>query len=202
LKRPAIASLAMFATLLLLAAGAAAAEERQLLLDPAQSEIAFDLPATGHGAHGVLVLRHRAIRFDPETGAASGEIRVELAGGATGNGSRDRTMREDVLEAEKFPFASYRVERVSGDLGESGASTLELSGVLDVHGSAHPLAVDAEVTVEGSRVTADVSFPVPFVEWGMKDPSILFLRVDKTVAVKVHAVGSLGAAPPRLASGG
>jgi len=202
LKSFRIAPLATIASLLLLAAGAAAAEEQQLLLDPAQSEVVFDLPATGHDVHGVFVLRDGAVRFDPDTGVATGEIRVELAGGETGNGSRDRTMREDVLEAERFPFATYRVDRVSGELKEGGTSSLKLSGVLEVHGSGHPLEVGAEVSLQGARVTADVSFPVPFVEWGMKDPSILFLRVDKTVAVKVHAVGSLGAAPARVASGG
>lgn len=192
----------VLATLILLAAGGAAAEERLLVLDPAQSEIAFDLPATGHDVHGVFVLRDGEIRFDSDTGAASGEIRVELAGGETGNGSRDRTMREDVLEAEKFPFARFEVRRVAGELAEQGSSKIRLGGVFDLHGSQHPLEVEAEVRREAGRLVADVTFPVPFVEWGMKDPSIFFLRVDKTVSVKVHAVGSLEAAPARVAAGG
>ncbi|MCB9378511.1 MAG: YceI family protein [Holophagales bacterium] len=202
MKSSRIALLTMFASILLLAAGSATAEERQLRLDPAQSEVAFDLPATGHDVHGIFVLSDGAVRFDPETGVAAGEIRVDLAGGASGNGSRDRTMREDVLEAEKFPFATYRIERVAGELKEGGTSTLRLIGVLSVHGSEHPLEVDADVALRGEQVVADVTFPVPFVEWGMKDPSILFLRVDKSVAVKVHAVGALGAVPERVASGG
>jgi len=192
----------VLAILILLAAGGAAAEERLLVLDPAQSEVAFDLPATGHDVHGVFVLRDGEIRFDSETGAASGEIRVELAGGQTGNGSRDRTMREDVLEAEKFPFARFEVQRISGELAEQGTSRIRLGGVFDLHGSTHPMEVDAEVRHEAGRLVADVIFPVPFVEWGMKDPSILFLRVDKTVSVKVHAVGTLEAAPTRVAAGG
>jgi hypothetical protein len=29
---------------------------------------------------------------------------------------------------------------------------------------------------------------VPFVEWGMKDPSTLFLRVDKRVDITIHTI--------------
>jgi len=34
---------------------------------------------------------------------------------------------------------------------------------------------------------------VPYAKWGMKNPSILFLRVGDSVDIQLHAAGSLTA---------
>ncbi len=179
----------------------AAAEERVLVLDPAATEVAFDLPATGHDVHGLFTLREGEIRFDPATGAASGEIRVDLGAGVTGNASRDRTMREEVLETERFPVARFVARRLEGELHPQGASRIALEGILDLHGAEHEITLPAEVAIDGPRLVADLSFPVPFVEWGLADPSILFLRVAKIVSVQIHAAGELRA-PLAVGAGG
>ena len=49
--------------------------------------------------------------------------------------------------------------------------------------------------VSNGHVTADVHFVVPYVEWGLKDPSTFILRVSKKVDITVHAVGTLSPAP-------
>lgn len=169
----------------------AAAEERVLVLDPAATEVAFDLPATGHDVHGLFTLHDGEIRFDPATGAASGEIRVDLGAGVTGNASRDKTMREEVLETGRFPLARFVARRLEGELRPQGASRVELRGILDLHGTEHEITLPAEVAIDGPRLIADLSFPIPFVDWGLEDPSILFLRVAKTVSVQIHAAGEL-----------
>jgi hypothetical protein len=68
---------------------------------------------------------------------------------------------------------------------------VELSGQLEVHGSVHPVTLPATVEIAAGRLTARTSFPVPYVEWGMKKPGLLFLKVAPVVTVDVAAVGSL-----------
>ena len=190
---------------LVAAAPPAAAGERLLTLDPAASRVAFAVPATGHVVRGVFDVDAGTVRFDPQTGRASGEIVVDARGAKTGNGSRDRTLHEKVLESARFPSFTFRPERLEGELAPSGASAVRLAGTLSVHGAEHPLTVPATVTVDGNRLEGDISFPVPYVAWGLHDPSVLFLRVADVVQVSVHVVGRLGeapaAAPVRAAAG-
>jgi len=45
------------------------------------------------------------------------------------------------------------------------------------------------VQVSGDQLTATTTFVVPYASWGMKNPSVLFLRVDGKAEVSVTAVG-------------
>ena len=175
-------------------ASTAQAEQRVLLLDPAASKVSFTLDATGHDVEGVLAMKSGRIAFDPATGEASGEIAVDLKSGKTGNDGRDKTMHKEVLEDDKYPLAVFRAERVRGDVPAAGTAQITLDGVMSFHGSDHKMSLPAKVEVHGGKVKAETSFPVPFVEWGLHDPSIMILRVAKVVSVKVKAEGSLEAA--------
>ena len=69
------------------------------------------------------------------------------------------------------------------------AIQLEVHGVLRMHGSKHEMTVPVSVKVQDHLVTATAKFVVPYVAWGMKDPSNLILRVDQTVKVEVAMTG-------------
>jgi hypothetical protein len=43
----------------------------------------------------------------------------------------------------------------------------------------------------GDKLTAEIAFPVPYVKWGMKNPSTFILRVSQTVEIEIHAVASI-----------
>ncbi|HEV2853863.1 MAG TPA: YceI family protein [Thermoanaerobaculia bacterium] len=179
--------------LLVLSAVAARAETRVLVLDPAASRVSFTLPASGHTVEGKLALKSGRITFDPATGEASGEIAVDLASARTGNKQRDQKMHEEVLETAAHPVAVFRVEKVRGAVAPSGPSRVTLDGTLTLHGADHKLSLPTKVDVQNGLVKAETRFPVPYVEWGLKDPSVMFLRVDKVVTVTVDAEGRLEA---------
>jgi len=181
----------------------AGAAERTLELDGAHSEVAFDLPATGHDVHGLISLKRGEIRFDDEAGTASGEIVLDAGTALSGNESRDETIRDDVFEAAKFPEIRFVAERVEGRVAAEGTSEIRLVGNVRLHGTDHPLTMKAKVVAHGSHVSAETEFPVPFLEWGLKDPSILFLRVEPVVTVRIHAEGVLaGSTVPLAAAAG
>lgn len=175
----------------LTAPSSAAGESKRWVLDPTSTEVSFDVGATGHDIHGSVAVGSGEILFDTATGSASGAIVVGAASALTGNNGRDKTLRHDVFEADRFPEIRFVPARFTGELPESGTAAVTLEGSIVMLGLAHPLSLPARVTVSGPRVLAETTFSIPFLEWGLHDPSIMFLRVGKVVAVTVKAAGTL-----------
>jgi hypothetical protein len=44
-------------------------------------------------------------------------------------------------------------------------------------------------------VTATTHFEIPYVQWGMKNPSTFILRVSDKVDIDIRAVGRVSTAP-------
>ena len=159
--------------------------------NPAKSTVRFTLGALLHTVHGTFKVKGGNVRFDPGSGQASGQIAVDVRRGETGDSARDRQMHENVLESARYPDAVFTPDRVKGRVAPSGQSQVEVHGALRIHGSEHDLTVPVTVQVKNDLVTARAKFAVPYVGWGMKDPSNLVLRVDKTVDVEVVLNGNL-----------
>jgi hypothetical protein len=100
-------------------------------------------------------------------------------------------MHKRVLETERNPLAVFRPDRVQGTIAPSGASDLILAGVVVVHGVEHALAVPVRVETSGDTVSAVAVFEIPYVAWGLHNPSFLFLQVAPVAAVTVRTVGDL-----------
>lgn len=175
------------AVFLLLLAAAVQAQEIAVRLDPATTEVDYTLGDVLHTVHGTFKLKSGDIRFDPVTGKASGALVVDAASGDSGNRSRDRRMNDNILEASKYPEIRFEPDHVEGKLNLDGNSDVRLHGIFHIHGSDHELTLAAKTTVSQSHLSADIQFPVPYVLWGMKNPSTLFLRVKDTVEIAIHA---------------
>lgn len=185
--------LTLFGTLVLALSFPVAAAERTLTIDPAASKVDFKLGATGHDVEGSFRVDGGSLTFDDATGAMSGEIRVDAKSAKTGSGSRDKTMHGDVLESVKFPLFTFKAHKLEGHVADTGRSSVKLHGILSMHGADHAIVMPASVEVNDGKVSAKATFSVPFIEWGLHDPSLLFLRVEKSVAVTVTASGTLSA---------
>jgi polyisoprenoid-binding protein YceI len=178
-------------SLLLAVPALALSAERTVVVDPAASRLAFKLGTTFHEVHGTMAVTGGAIRFDPDSGTASGTVTVDARSAETGHKKRDKTMHADVLVSERWPAIVFRVDRVEGPVAVAGRSELRLAGVMTLCGADHPLALAAAVEIDGDRVRGDTSFTIPYVEWGLHDPSFLIARAEKTVDVTIHLEGRL-----------
>jgi polyisoprenoid-binding protein YceI len=170
---------------------AGAAERVRLTLDPARTTITFQLPAFLHTVHGTFPLKRGTLELDPSSGDCAGEIVVDVAGGQTGNVSRDRRMHTEVLESSVYPEAILAPERVAGPVSPNGDSRVELAGRLRLHGVEHALTLKIEVQTAGDEARVTCRFPIPYVNWGLKDPSTTLLHVADRVDVEIHAVGRI-----------
>jgi polyisoprenoid-binding protein YceI len=175
----------------LLWAGLAGAQMTTLRIDPGQSEVSFTLGDVLHTVRGSFRVSDGEVKFDRRTTEMSGEICVSAGSGKSGSDARDRRMNKDVLEAEQFAIVSFKPQQMSGTLAESGDSTIGVTGIFTVHGSSHPLTVPVSVHIEAGRYVAKTHFVVPYVQWGMRDPSTFVLRVAKEVSIDLTLVGKI-----------
>ena len=176
---------------LLLSALPGRAQELVFHLQPAESRVEFTLPATLHTVHGTFQFKSGAVQFNPATGEAGGALVLDARSGNTGNSSRDRRMHQQILQDQKYPDIVFTAQHVSGNLAPQGTSQIQLQGRLTLHGQEHPITFTLPVQIAHDRLSADVRFVVPYLQWGLKNPSTFLLRVGKNVNVEVHAVGYL-----------
>ena len=171
----------------------AAAWGQEIVLnpDPAHATVQFKLSATLHTVHGSFKLKRGAIRFNPATGAISGEVVVDATSGASGDDGRDRRMHKEILESAKYPEIVFTPDRVDGVVAPQGTSQIQVHGVFRIHGAAHEIALPVEVRISNGQASARTSFTIPYVKWGMKNPSTFLLRVSD----KVEIEAATGAVP-------
>jgi polyisoprenoid-binding protein YceI len=167
------------------------AQQRTLELDPAKTQVHFVLGATGHTVHGVFQMRSGVINFDPASGAASGAIVVDAASGNSGTEGRDKKMDKDILQTEQYHDIVFYPKKVIGSVPNQGASQIQVQGVFRLHGSDHDLTMVIPVQINGKEVSATAQFAVPYVAWGLKDPSTFILRVAKEVTIEIDTRGTL-----------
>jgi polyisoprenoid-binding protein YceI len=184
------------AVALLAAPHASRGESGTLALTPEKTQIHFELDATLHTVEGTLrLLRPAALRFDAGKGLAEGEIVVDARSADTGNDRRDGTLKDDVLESERYPEIVFTAEGIELTRSTPDRGEVVLKGRVRIHGDEHPLRVPAHLERDGDAIRVTSSFRVPYVEWGMKDVSNLVLRVGKDVALRVDATATYEPGP-------
>ncbi len=190
-------SVVLFITLLVLsalpqhAAPRVPASDVVFALDVAQSKVTWSLGTTFHTVHGSFALKKGTLRLDPATGKASGEIIVDAASGKSGNDSRDKKMHKEVLESGRYAEVIFRPDRVEGKIAPQGTSTVQVHGILVLHGSEHELTVPVQAELAADRWTGNGKFSVPFIDWGLKNPSNFFNKVNHAVEIDLELKGSL-----------
>jgi polyisoprenoid-binding protein YceI len=130
---------------------------------------------SGEGLAGESDLRESEFYFE-----------VELASLDTGIGLRNRHMRRNYLETERYPFASFE-GRVS-DLGPDGSGGFHVTarGSFAVHGVERP----REIACEASRIGADLEvrcgFPVNLSDHDIEIPKLMFMKIGEVVEVDLR----------------
>lgn len=167
------------------------ARDATLELDPAHTHIQFTLSAALHTVHGTFKLKSGTINFDPRTGKASGLVVVDVASGDSGSGMRDRKMHKEILQSQQFPEATFAPFQIKGSIDSNADSQIEIQGIFNLHGTDHQITLKFNVQKAGDRLNASTHFVIPYQQWGLKNPSTLFLRVSDKVNLDIQAAGHL-----------
>jgi polyisoprenoid-binding protein YceI len=170
--------------------GAARAQETLVTFDATSTKVEFTLGATLHTVHGTFQLKRGQVRFDASTGQASGEIAIDATSGTSGNDDRDKKMHNEILESDKYPEIVFVPSHVQGAVPTQGNAKVEVAGVLRLRGQEHPTTLVMSVERSGERdLAAATQFSIPYVKWGLKNPSTFLLHVSDTVEIDIQATG-------------
>jgi polyisoprenoid-binding protein YceI len=178
-------------------APALSAEKITVDLDPVKTQIAFVLPDVLHTVHGKFQLKGGHISFDPARGTITGEIVVDAASGSSGSTARDKRMTRQILEAQRYPEIHFTPTGFTGSISMANTSTVVVTGSFLIHGQAHEITIPMQIQVSQDVIIATGKFIVPYVKWGMKDPSNFLLKVSDKVELNLTAVGHVNG-PHRL----
>jgi polyisoprenoid-binding protein YceI len=168
---------------------AALAQQSALELDPARTAVHFTLKTSLHTVHGTFQLKSGKVSFNPQTKKVSGLLVVDATTGESGNSGRDSKMHKEILESQKYREITFAPLEVEGDVHPQGDSQVQLKGTFRLHGQDHEIVIPVVLHTAGAELTLDTDFSVPYLSWGLKNPSTFILRASDTVQLSIHAGG-------------
>jgi polyisoprenoid-binding protein YceI len=183
-------SFAVFGLAVMLAP-AALAQHQTFVVNPDASEVKMTLKTSHELVSGTFQVQSGSIEFDRSAPRMSGSVAVLAGSGKTGNGSRDKKMNKDILKVEQYSTVSFEPKTYTGAIAPSGDSTIQVTGIFTLLGAPHEIAFPMQVHLDGASATAKAHFVVPYVQWGLKNPSFLIWKADNDVAIDLNLVGTI-----------
>jgi polyisoprenoid-binding protein YceI len=172
-------------------APAALAQHQTFVVNPDASQVKMTLKTTRELVNGAFHIQSGSVEFDRSTDKMSGSVAVLAGSGKTGNGSRDKRMNKEILQVEQHATVSFEPKSYVGVIAPSGDSTIQVTGIFTLLGTPHEITIPMLVHLEGTTATAKAHFEIPYIQWGLKDPSFLFWKADKDVAIDLFLTGQL-----------
>jgi polyisoprenoid-binding protein YceI len=169
-------------------APAALAQRQTFVVNPDASEVKITLKTTHELVNGTFHVQSGSIEFDRSAPKMSGSGAVLAGSGKTGNDSRDKKMNKDILKVDQYTTLSFAPKTYTGTIAPSGDSTIQVSGVFTLLGNPHNLTIPMQIHMDGSKATARAYFVVPYVQWGLKNPTFMFWKAENDVAIDLNLV--------------
>ena len=125
--------------------------------------------------------------------AVRGAAEVSVARMETGNGARDRHMRE-TLQADSYPVIRFAVDSAVPGAASGDSTAIGLFGKLTLHGVTRSVRADGSVILKPGGTNVTAAFSLDMRDYGIKPPvRALMLHVAPDVVVTARL--SFGAAP-------
>lgn len=116
---------------------------------------------------------------------------IDAASYKTSSDGRDQDVKENALEAQKFPTITFESTGLASAQKNGDANAdLRLVGRLTLHGVTKDITVPVAVRLEGGRLVADGSYAFKFEEYGVKRPSKMMglMTTGEVATIEFHVV--------------
>jgi hypothetical protein len=170
---------------------AALAQHQTFTVNPDASEVKMTLNTTHEVVNGTFHIQSGSIEFDRSASKMSGSVVVLAGSGKTGNDSRDKKMNKDILKVAQYTTVSFAPKAYTGTIAPSGDSTIQVSGVFTLLSNSHNLTIPMQIHMDESKATVRAQFVIPYVQWGLKNPSFMFWKAENDVAIDLNLAGKV-----------
>lgn len=122
-------------------------------------------------------------RFGGESNFSNSEFyfEVELAGLETGIGLRNRHMRDNYLETDQFPYASYKGKIAEVVLDSVNYYSVTSEGIFSIHGVDRAVSIIALVSRIDTYLRVYCEFEIKLTDYNIDIPSLMFLKINETI---------------------
>ena len=111
---------------------------------------------------------------------------VDLNSLDTGIGLRNRHMRENYLETDRFPLTHYKGKIISSNVVNDTTVSVKAEGVIFIHGIEQPLVVTANLFNKSDGYRIQTNFIVKLSDFQIEIPSIMFYKINENMALRCN----------------
>ena len=111
---------------------------------------------------------------------------VDLKTIDTGIGLRNRHMRDNYLETDKYRFAKFEGEIFEADKLNDGEFDLTVKGEIDIHGVKKSRTIEGKFLKDGNLYNIITDFEVNLKDHNIDVPSFMFLKIDEVMQLELN----------------
>lgn len=143
---------------------------------------------------GQTSIKTLELNFDPQNLRRSSlVVTLDASKFDSGNGIRDTNARRTVFNSDLYPEIVFSLDTLNADVNdvsEGRTQAIELVGTLDMHGVSKEITVNAEILLEGNRLTTTGAFTVLLSDYEMSRPSFLVWTIEDEVELSFQIIAS------------
>lgn len=110
---------------------------------------------------------------------------VDLTTLDTGIGLRNRHMRDNYLETDKFQYSSYEGKFKSIKKISETEFEVELDGTMNIHGITKPLPVKGKMMKTDNGFRIESQFEVKLTDYKIDVPQLMFMKISEVMKLNV-----------------
>ena len=122
------------------------------------------------------------------SGATAGSefyLEVDLGSLDTGIGLRNRHMRDNYLETDRFPYATFSGSFAEVGEGDGGWMRVTGGGDLGIHGVSKSVEIVCEVAPSGGGFRARCAFEVLLSDFDIEIPKVMFMKLANEIRLEL-----------------
>ncbi|MBN1479062.1 YceI family protein [candidate division KSB1 bacterium] len=111
---------------------------------------------------------------------------VDLTSIDTGIGLRNRHMRDNYLETDKYPFASYKGKIVKATDNRDDTFTFTALGTFVLHGVERKVEIDGKISKTENGYKAESQFEIKLEDYNIERPQFMLLKIGEVIQLDIR----------------